>query len=103
MIKPLEALKSTIELLDLPIEVPDGAVAEEADSSDGSFVIKNVNGVLSDPEVDLVHVKARDAIILSWRVTTDIGTSHLRSYVDAATGRDIAGVVDLTSSATYQA
>lgn len=64
-------------------------------------------GAVSDPKANLVYLqKSSDKdLTLTWRVETDVMDNWLLTYVDAASTKEVHGVVDYVSdiaSATYQ-
>ncbi|KAF4826624.1 Extracellular metalloproteinase NpI [Colletotrichum tropicale] len=99
---PLGAFQTAVQLLDLPITGVAESTAESIDD-DGIYVIKGVEGAVTNPLVKLVYVQDNGSVALAWRVETDIGTNWLHTYIDATTGKDISGVVDFTNTATYEA
>ncbi|KAF1921025.1 extracellular metallo proteinase 1 [Ampelomyces quisqualis] len=98
---PVDALKTANGLLELSIKV-DEASAEATEGTE-TFTLKGTSGAVKDPEAKLVYlVKADGSLALTWRVETDIMSNWLLTYVDAATNKDIHGVVDYSADATYQ-
>jgi extracellular elastinolytic metalloproteinase len=68
-----------------------------------TYVFHGTSGAVKDPEAKLVYfVKPDGGLALTWRVETDIYSNWLLSYVDAATGETIHGVVDWSADATYE-
>ena len=67
-----------------------------------NFVVKGVGGVEKDPQAKPVYfMKENGDLALVWRVETDTKDNWLQSYVDKET-KDIYGVVDWVSDATYE-
>lgn len=88
-------------MLELSIKADD--VSAEATEGKETFTLKGTSGAVKDPEAKLVYlVKADGSLALTWRVETDIMSNWLLTYVDAATNKDIHGVVDYSADATYQ-
>jgi extracellular elastinolytic metalloproteinase len=88
-------------LLELSIKADD--VSAEATEGTETFTLKGTEGAVKDPEAKLVYlVKADGSLALTWRVETDILSNWLLTYVDAATNKEIHGVVDYSADATYQ-
>jgi extracellular elastinolytic metalloproteinase len=94
-------LKAANSLLELSIKADD--VSAEATEGKETFTLKGTSGAVKDPEAKLVYlVKADGSLALTWRVETDIMSNWLLTYVDAATNKEIHGVVDYSADATYQ-
>lgn len=102
-ITPLAAFESAVKLLDLPIRDIAGAVAEKVDGPSESYNIKQAEGFMASPTAKLVYVTRDSSIVLAWRIETDLGSNWLISYVDAASGNEITGVIDNTNTASYEA
>ncbi|KAH8716734.1 extracellular metallo proteinase 2 [Phaeosphaeriaceae sp. PMI808] len=100
-IEPVDALKSAVSVLDLPVSAS-SATAEPKDKPD-AFVIKQTSGVVSDPEARLVYIQTAEGnLALTWRIETDIMSNWLLTYVDAKSGKQVHAVVDYAADATYQ-
>lgn len=99
-INPVAALESVTSTLALPISASEAvAVPEEATEH---YIIEGSTGTLSEPKAKLVYFQNPDSTLtLTWRVETDISDNWLLSYVDAVSGKDILGVVDYVSHASY--
>ncbi|KAG4438422.1 hypothetical protein IFR05_006075 [Cadophora sp. M221] len=99
-IDAVAALQGVTSILALPISAADAvAVPEEAIEH---FVIEGSTGTLSEPKAKLVYFQNDDSTLtLTWRVETDIKQNWLLSYVDAVTGKEILGVADYVSDASY--
>lgn len=99
-IDAVAALQGVTSTLALPISADDAvAVPEEATEH---YVIEGATGTYSEPKAKLVYFQNDDSTLtLTWRVETDITQNWLLSYVDAVTGKDILGVVDYVSQASY--
>ncbi|KAG6353737.1 hypothetical protein INS49_005446 [Diaporthe citri] len=93
-ITPLAAFESAVKLLDLIAEV---------EGPGESYTIKQVEGFVASPTAKLVYVTRDSEVDLAWRIETDIGSNWLISYVDAASGNEIAGVIDYTNTASCEA
>ncbi|KAL7806686.1 fungalysin metallopeptidase [Trichoderma aethiopicum] len=100
--QPTEALKGAVDILGLPVKA-DGATAEPQQGTE-KYVLKGTSGAVSDPEARLVYlVKADGTLSLTWRVETDVVDNWLLTYVDAATNREVHGVVDYVADfATFE-
>ncbi|KAM0282809.1 hypothetical protein ACHAQH_002813 [Verticillium albo-atrum] len=98
---PLVAFQSAVEILNLPISNASSATAEATDEV-GRYVIRGTKGSVSAPQAKLVYVQHDGAVLLTWRVETDIDSNSLLTYVDADTGKTIAGVIDYTKNASYE-
>ncbi|KXH42977.1 fungalysin metallopeptidase [Colletotrichum simmondsii] len=93
---PVVALNGAKDVLQLPVE----ATSATAEAKEGTevYAIKGTSGAVSDPEAKLVYfIQADGTLSLSWRVETDISENWLLTYVDAATGSKVQGVVDYVS------
>ncbi|KAL6887255.1 fungalysin metallopeptidase [Trichoderma longibrachiatum] len=100
--EPTEALKGAVDILGLPVKA-DSATAEPQEGTE-KYVLKGTSGAVSDPEARLVYlVKADGTLSLTWRVETDVVDNWLLTYVDAATNREVHGVVDYVADfATFE-
>lgn len=103
LITPLDAFQSVATLLDLDIQNVSQARAEPSDGSSGEFAIRGVEGTVSNPKAKLVYLQKNGSVILTWRVETNLDSGWLLTYVDASTGKEIAGAVDHTHTSTYEA
>lgn len=102
-ITPLVAFESAVKLLDLPISDIAGAVAEKVEGPSETWDIKQVEGFMANPTAKLVYVTRDSSTVLAWRIETDLGSSWIISYVDAASGNEITGVIEYTNTASYEA
>ncbi|KAF6816061.1 elastinolytic metalloproteinase mep [Colletotrichum sojae] len=97
---PLAAFQRAVELLDLPIE---GTATASADPTDGEiYAIKGVKGTVAEPLAKLAYVQVDGFVTLAWRIETETETNWLHTYIDAATGQEVTGVIDFTNTATYE-
>ncbi|KAB8230273.1 Fungalysin/Thermolysin Extracellular metalloproteinase 5 [Aspergillus alliaceus] len=98
---PVAALRGTSEALQLSITL-DQVSAEAAEEKE-SFHFRGVSGTVSDPKAQLVYFAKPDGeLALTWKVETDIDSNWLLTYIDAASTKDVHGVVDYVSEADYQ-
>ncbi|KAI1179588.1 fungalysin metallopeptidase [Nemania sp. FL0916] len=99
--QPGTALSGAIEVLGLPIS--GNVVSIESLDDVEAHVLKGTSGAVSDPTARLTYmVKSDGKLALTWKVETNIGSHWLHSYVDAAEGEEVHGVIDWVSSATYK-
>lgn len=98
----MDALKGVISTLGLSVEVQE-AIAEAKEDME-QYLFKGTSGTGHDPEAKLVYfVKSDGDLALSWRIETDVTSNWLLTYIDAASNKDVHGVVDYVSDfATYQ-
>lgn len=97
---PVVALGEAATILQLPVEGDASAVATDRIET---YKLTGTSGAVSDPEARLVYfVKGDGKLTLTWRVETDVLDNWLLSYVDATTNKEVHGVVDYVSHATYQ-
>lgn len=95
------ALKSATGVLQLPVTA-DGASAEPTEGQE-TYTLTGTTGAVKDPEARLVYFqKADGSLALTWRVETDILSNWILTYVDAASGEEVHGVVDWAADASYQ-
>lgn len=100
-IDAVAALSGVSSTLALPVSA-DGATAVPEGMVDEKYVIEGTTGAYSDPKAQLVYFQNADQTLsLSWRLETDIVDNWLQTYVDAASGSQIFGVVDWVSDASY--
>jgi extracellular elastinolytic metalloproteinase len=100
VVDPVEALKGASKALALPVSA-DAATAEPEAATE-HYVIKGSSGALQNPKARLVYFQNLDnTLSLSWRVETDISDNWLLSYVDAGNPKEVFGVVDYVSDASY--
>ncbi|KAL7914211.1 Fungalysin metallopeptidase domain-containing protein [Trichoderma velutinum] len=93
---PTAALKGAVDILGLPIQA-DGATAEAKEGTE-KYTLKGTSGAVSDPEARLVYLAKDDGTLsLTWRVETDVVDNWLLTYIDAATNKEVHGVVDYVS------
>ncbi|KAH6692417.1 fungalysin metallopeptidase [Plectosphaerella plurivora] len=98
---PVVALQKASEILNLPVDATE-ASAEAKDENAEIYTLTGTSGAVSDPVAKLVYFQRDGALVLTWRVETDIMDNWLLTYIDAKTGEDIHGVVDYVSDlATY--
>lgn len=98
-IDPVAALQGVASTLALPISADTAvAVSEEATEH---YVIEGSSGAHSDPKARLVYFQNGDSLSLTWRVETDIIDNWLLTYINAASGSEVFGVVDYVSDASY--
>jgi extracellular elastinolytic metalloproteinase len=98
---PIDALKATNAQLQLSVAADKASAV--ATGAKETFTLKGTSGAVKDPEAKLVYlVKSDGNLALTWRVETDIMSNWLLTYVDAATNKEIHGVVDYSADATYQ-
>jgi extracellular elastinolytic metalloproteinase len=100
LIQPVEALKSAVTVLQLPVEA-DKATAEPAEGDD-SYILKGTSGAEKDPKAQLMYLQQDGQLKLTFRVETDILSNWLLTYVDAATKDEVHAVVDWAADASYQ-
>lgn len=100
-LSPVAALRAAVKILQLPITGIENAEAESTDG--GRYIISRVKGVLADPVASLAYIQKDDHLVLAWRLELDIGSNLLITYVDAVSDAAVAGVIDLTNAATYEA
>ncbi|KAF2644537.1 extracellular metallo proteinase 2 [Massarina eburnea CBS 473.64] len=99
-VDPAEALKTAVDILQLPITA--GSATAKSDG-EKSFVIEQTTGTVSAPKAALTYVQTdQGSVALAWKVTTDIDTNYLYTYVDATEKGKIHHVVDLAADATYE-
>ncbi|KAJ4855760.1 fungalysin metallopeptidase (M36) domain-containing protein [Trichoderma breve] len=93
---PTNALKGAVDILGLPIQA-EGATAEAQEGTE-KYTLKGTSGAVSDPEARLVYLAKEDGTLsLTWRVETDVVDNWLLTYIDAATNKEVHGVVDYVS------
>ncbi|KAL7941188.1 Fungalysin metallopeptidase domain-containing protein [Trichoderma barbatum] len=99
---PTDALKGAVDILGLPVQA-DGATAEAKEGTE-KYTLKGTSGAVSDPEARLVYLAKDDGTLsLTWRVETDVVDNWLLTYVDAATNKEVHGVVDYVADfATFE-
>ncbi|KAL7785881.1 Fungalysin metallopeptidase domain-containing protein [Trichoderma ceciliae] len=94
--EPTNALKGAIDILGLPVNA--AGVSAEAKQGTETYTLKGTSGAVKDPEARLVYLVKEDGTLsLTWRVETDIVDNWLLTYVDAATNKEVHGVVDYVS------
>ncbi|KAF1954932.1 extracellular metallo proteinase 2 [Byssothecium circinans] len=99
-VDPAEALQIAVSVLQLPIAA--GSATAKADG-EKSFVIEQTTGTVIEPKAALTYVQTSSgSLALAWKVTTDIDTNYLYTYVDATEKGKIHHVVDLAADATYE-
>ncbi|KAF4986884.1 hypothetical protein FDECE_15706 [Fusarium decemcellulare] len=99
---PVDALKSTVEVLSLPVDASD-AKAESKDDAE-HYVFTDTSGTVSKPEAKLTYlIDGEKKLKLTWRVETDVVDNWLLTYVDADKTEEVVGVVDYVADlATYE-
>lgn len=98
---PIVALEGAVKALGLPM-TNDKITIEPLDDLE-AYVLKGTSGAVSDPTVRLTYlVKPDGRLALSWKVETNLRTSWLHAYMDAASGSEIYGLIDWVWSATYK-
>lgn len=95
----MSALNGATAVLQLPVN---GAATAVPTGGREQYVLTGTNGVVSDPQARLMYFVKDDALVLTWRIETDISDSWLLSYVDAATNKEVHGVVNYVQHAKYQ-
>jgi extracellular elastinolytic metalloproteinase len=95
-----EALKVAVGVLQLPITAGEATAREDEEKG---FVIEKTTGTVTEPKAKLVYVQtAEGGLALAWKVTTDIDSNYLYTYVDATEKEKVHHVIDLITDATYQ-
>ncbi|KAL2672933.1 hypothetical protein Neosp_013651 [[Neocosmospora] mangrovei] len=98
---PVTALKSTVEVLDLPVDASD---AKAESKGDEHYTFAGTSGTVGKPEAKLVYlIDSEQNLKLTWRVETDVLDNWLLTYVDADKTEKVVGVVDYVADlATYE-
>ncbi|KAI8712130.1 Extracellular metalloproteinase MEP [Fusarium sp. LHS14.1] len=98
---PVTALKSTVEVLDLPVDASD---AKAESKGDEHYTFAGTSGTVGKPEAKLVYlIDGEQNLKLTWRVETDVLDNWLLTYVDADKTEKVVGVVDYVADlATYE-
>ncbi|KAI0141815.1 fungalysin metallopeptidase [Xylariaceae sp. FL1272] len=99
---PMAALKGAMTTLKLPLSMTKDVSVEDLEDIE-AYTIKGISGAVKDPTARLMYVvKQNGDLALSWKVETNLRTSWLHSYVDAADSSKIHGVIDWVWAATYK-
>lgn len=98
---PISAFKKLTSSLVLPVTADTAVAVAVADKAE-HYTLKSTKGAHSDPKAQLVYFQNADQTLsLSWRMETDIVDNWLQTYIDAATGEKVLGVIDYVSDASY--
>ncbi|KAL3418075.1 extracellular elastinolytic metalloproteinase [Phlyctema vagabunda] len=99
-VDPVTAFKDVSEALALPISA-DAAVAVPEEATE-HYTIEGSSGTKSAPKIKLSYLQDGEGkLTLTWRLETELEDNWLLSYANAVSPKEILGVVDYVSDASY--
>ncbi|KFA45544.1 hypothetical protein S40293_06589 [Stachybotrys chartarum IBT 40293] len=101
-LEPVAALLKVIDLLGLPLDAGNVSVDGKGTTPE-QYDFNDVIGTERNPTARLIYFdKGSGDLHLSWRIEINAFPTWLVTYIDAATGEDIHGVVEYGKPLTYE-
>lgn len=67
------------------------------------YIIRGTTGAHQDPQARLMYFQTpENTLALTWRIETDLLDDWILTYMDAATAKNILGVVNYVADVSYQ-